>query len=258
MCFVAFVILHKKARQLFNECVSFQDVSFKSRGKRNMDPVHQRLSREQSFLKSDRRKKGCHASEKYPDAEIPREELLQGPGLAQCYPVMAALIRSSQSVILSLDQIPVLDNYYVLCSENYFLVFLYCDKFILSTFFFVSTIYAINKQYVTKAIKNLSFPNKEERFREDPISKTCRLVKVWNINQSINYLDDNNYRSRKQLSTFCSVSGIPACDEMMWGMMMARTITLLRMELITSGPAVAGGRKLALDLGRESVRPGQD
>ena len=65
-----------------------------------MDPVHQRLSREQSFLKSDRGKKGCHASEKYPDAEIPREELLQGPGLAQCYPVMAALIRSSQSVIL--------------------------------------------------------------------------------------------------------------------------------------------------------------
>ena len=76
MCFVAFVILHKKARQLFNECVSFQDVSFKSRGKRNMGPVHQRLSREQSFLKSDRGKKGCHASEKYPDAEIPREELL--------------------------------------------------------------------------------------------------------------------------------------------------------------------------------------
>ena len=37
---------------------------------------------------------------------------------------------------------------------------------------------------------------------------------------------------------------------------MARTITLLRMELITSGPAVAGGRKLALDSGRESVRPG--
>ena len=53
------------------------------------------------------------------------------------------------SVCDTLDQIPVLDNYYVLCSENYFLVFLYCDKFILSTFFFVSTIYAINKQYVT-------------------------------------------------------------------------------------------------------------
>ena len=100
------------------------------------------------------------------------------------------------SVCDTLDQIPVLDTY-VVCSENYFLVFLYCDKFILSTFFFISTIYAINKYYVTKAIKYHSFPNKEERFREEQISKDCRLVKVWNINQSINYLDDNNYRSRK-------------------------------------------------------------
>ena len=66
-----------------------------------MDPVHQRLGGEQSFLESDRGEKGCHASEKYPDAEIPREELLQGPGLAQCNPVKAALTRSSQSVILS-------------------------------------------------------------------------------------------------------------------------------------------------------------
>ena len=65
-----------------------------------MDPVHQGLGGEQSFLESDCREKGCYASEKYPDAEVPREELLQGPGLAQCYPVMAALIRSSQPVIL--------------------------------------------------------------------------------------------------------------------------------------------------------------
>ena len=66
-----------------------------------MDPVHQRLGGEQSFLESDCREKGCHASEKYPDAEVPREELLQGSGLAQCYPVISALTSSSQSVILS-------------------------------------------------------------------------------------------------------------------------------------------------------------
>ena len=66
-----------------------------------MDPVHQRLGGEQSFLESDRGEKGCHASEKYPDAEVPREELLQGSGLAQCYPVIAAPTKSSQSVILS-------------------------------------------------------------------------------------------------------------------------------------------------------------
>ena len=101
MCFVAFVILHKMARQVFNEYVLFQDVRFKSGGKRNMDPVHQRLGGEQSFLESDCREKGCYASEKYPDAEVSREELLQGSGLAQCYPVMSALTSSSQSVILS-------------------------------------------------------------------------------------------------------------------------------------------------------------
>ena len=61
-----------------------------------MDPVHQRLGGEQSFLESDCREKGCYASEKYPDAEVPREELLQGSGLAQCYPVMSALTSSSQ------------------------------------------------------------------------------------------------------------------------------------------------------------------
>ena len=74
-----------------------------------MDPVHQRLGGEQSFLESDRGEKGCHASEKYPDAEVPREELLQGSGLAQCDPVRSARTKSSQSVIL--HQTQDLDTY---------------------------------------------------------------------------------------------------------------------------------------------------
>ena len=66
-----------------------------------MDPVYQRLGGEQSFLESDLREKGCHATEKYPDAEIPREELLPSTGLAQHHAVVSDLTTSSQSVILT-------------------------------------------------------------------------------------------------------------------------------------------------------------
>lgn len=47
---------------------------------------------------------------------------------------------------------------------NYFLVFLYCDKFILSTCFFISTIYAINKYQKLKVFKSFSFPTKRRGF----------------------------------------------------------------------------------------------
>ena len=65
--------------------VCFQNVCSESGGERHLDSVHPRLRGEQSLLQGDCREESCHATEEYSDAKVPREELLPGPGLAQCH-----------------------------------------------------------------------------------------------------------------------------------------------------------------------------
>ena len=65
--------------------VCFQNVCSESGGERHLDSVHPRLGGEQSLLQGDCREESCHATEEYSDAKVPREELLPGPGLAQCH-----------------------------------------------------------------------------------------------------------------------------------------------------------------------------